>query len=107
MWPGGRLRLGPGVPFTGPQVRPVGVAPGHRLASQITGGVVDGRVGARGIGVGPHVMMSKAIYLTDLEQASWATSSAMPQPQDSEWYVSPSLPFCREKATSWFTKVKH
>lgn len=37
------------------------------------------------IGVGPNVMMSKAIYLADLEEASRATSVGLSVPQDSRW----------------------
>jgi hypothetical protein len=37
------------------------------------------------IGVGPNVMMSKAVYLADLEEASRATSLELPVPGDSKW----------------------
>ena len=37
------------------------------------------------IGVGPNAMMSKAIYLADLEEASRGTSIDLALPQDSQW----------------------
>ncbi|KAI1752917.1 hypothetical protein F4782DRAFT_539967 [Xylaria castorea] len=38
------------------------------------------------IGVGPNVMMSKAIYITDLDEAARSTSSQASWPQDSYCY---------------------
>ncbi|KAI1169953.1 PH domain-containing protein [Nemania sp. FL0916] len=38
------------------------------------------------IGVGPNVMMSKAIYLADLEEATMSKASQLPWPQDSYCY---------------------
>lgn len=40
------------------------------------------------IGVGPNVMMSKAVYLADLEEASRGTSRELSVPRDSKWQVS-------------------
>lgn len=37
------------------------------------------------IGVGPNVMMSKAVYLADLEEASHGTSRELSVPRDSKW----------------------
>jgi len=37
------------------------------------------------IGVGPNVMMSKAIYLSDLEEVSQGTAVSLLTPQDSRW----------------------
>jgi hypothetical protein len=43
------------------------------------------------IGVGPNVMMSKAIYLADLEEVSGGTSVGLSVP-DSKWFVPLPLP---------------
>jgi hypothetical protein len=37
------------------------------------------------IGVGPNVMMSKAVYLVDLEEVSRGTSLELAVPTDSMW----------------------
>jgi hypothetical protein len=44
------------------------------------------------LGVGPNVMMSKAVYLVDLEEAVRGTSLELSAPSDSMWYVFPPYP---------------
>lgn len=55
------------------------------------------------MGVGPNVMMSKAVYLADLDEAAQGSTVSVGAPHGSEWYAI--LPFSFSSLTIFFLSI--